>query len=70
LTIQPPNQAESLAIHEMFKSTIDLRSGSLNLRFKPENTVWMEETKLKNISVCHPEVTIIPFLSTIFKQEL
>lgn len=55
LTIQPPNASESLAIHEMFKKTIDLKSGSLNLRHKPENTVWMADTKLKNVIICHPE---------------
>lgn len=55
LSMLPPNAAESLAIHEMFKQTIDLKSGSLNLRHKPPNMVWMEDSKLKNVIVCHPE---------------
>lgn len=55
LTIEPPNSEESMHIHEMFKKTIDLKSGSLNLRYKPDNTVWMEDTKLKNVIICHPE---------------
>lgn len=55
LAIQPPNVSESLAIHEMFKKTIDLKSGSLKVRHKPENTVWMEDAQLKNVIICHPE---------------
>lgn len=55
LNMQPPNAEESLEIHEMFKKTIDLSGGSLNLRHKPGNTVWMEDTKLKNVIICHPE---------------
>ena len=55
LSLLPPNGAESLAIHEMFKQTIDLKSGSLNVRHKPANAVWMGEAKLKNALICHPE---------------
>ena len=24
---------------------------------KPENSVWMDETKIKNLIICHPEVS-------------
>jgi len=50
-----PNAFESLLIHGMFKQTIDLKSGTLKVHLKPENTVWMEETILKNVIICHPE---------------
>jgi acyl-coenzyme A thioesterase 9 len=51
----PPNEAESLHIHETFKSTIDLKTGTFKIRIKPENTVWMEDAMLKNVVVCFPE---------------
>ncbi|PVD18341.1 hypothetical protein C0Q70_20890 [Pomacea canaliculata] len=28
---------------------------TFNIRVKPENTVWMRDTQLKTISICHPE---------------
>lgn len=55
LVNSPPNNAESLLIHEMFKKTIDLTSGSFKIRVKPPNTVWMEEAMLKNVIICFPE---------------
>ncbi|CAF0945146.1 unnamed protein product [Brachionus calyciflorus] len=51
----PPNNVESVLIHEMFKKTIDMNSGSFKIRVKPENTVWMEDTLLKNVIICFPE---------------
>ena len=51
----PPNPAESLQIHETFKRTIDPKSDSFKVRVKPENSVWMEDTRLKNVIICFPE---------------
>lgn len=50
-----PNPSESAIIHDLFKQTIDLQSGSLKPRIKPENAVWMTDTKLKNVLICFPE---------------
>ncbi|XP_012943834.1 acyl-coenzyme A thioesterase 9, mitochondrial, partial [Aplysia californica] len=51
----PPTEDERLIIHDIFLSTIDLQSGTFKLRVKPKNTVWMDETILKSLIVCHPE---------------
>jgi acyl-coenzyme A thioesterase 9 len=32
------------------------RTGTFRVRVKPENTIWMEETLLKNVIICFPEV--------------
>ena len=32
---------------------------TFKLRVKPENCVWMEDTILKNISICFPEVLLL-----------
>lgn len=34
-------------------------------RIKPEGTVFMEETILKNVILCHVEVSYITFISFI-----
>ncbi|KAK3775435.1 hypothetical protein RRG08_015282 [Elysia crispata] len=51
----PPSEEERLIIHDIFLSTLDQQSGSLRVRLKPENTVWMEDTILKSLIICHPE---------------
>ncbi|GFS10267.1 acyl-coenzyme A thioesterase 9, mitochondrial [Elysia marginata] len=51
----PPSKEERLIIHDMFLSTIDQKSGSLKVNIKPENTIWMEDTILKSLIICHPE---------------
>lgn len=51
----PPTMEDSIYIHEIFKSTVDFKSGSINQRIKPLNSVWMEETALKNVILCQPE---------------
>ncbi|XP_005110850.1 acyl-coenzyme A thioesterase 9, mitochondrial [Aplysia californica] len=51
----PPTEDERLILHDIFLSTIDLSSGSFKTRIRPENTIWMDETKLKSLTVCHPE---------------
>ena len=44
------------------------RSGSFKLRKKPTNTVWMEDTKLKNLIICHPEVSCWYLDSSVIKR--
>jgi len=51
----PPTEDERLIIHDIFLSTIDLKSGSFKMQEKSPNVVWMEKTKLKTLHVCQPE---------------
>ncbi|XP_050394841.1 acyl-coenzyme A thioesterase 9, mitochondrial [Patella vulgata] len=51
----PPSQDEGDLIHGLFLQTIDVKTSTLKVRVKPENTEWMENTILKNLSICHPE---------------
>uniref|UniRef100_A0A0B6ZLN7 HotDog ACOT-type domain-containing protein n=1 Tax=Arion vulgaris TaxID=1028688 RepID=A0A0B6ZLN7_9EUPU len=51
----PPSEDERLIIHDLFLSTVDLKTGTMKIRVKPENTVWMEESKVKTLVICHPE---------------
>ncbi|BFZ00620.1 hypothetical protein BsWGS_03658 [Bradybaena similaris] len=50
-----PTEEERLVIHDIFLSTIDQKSGTLKVRVKPENSVWMDESRLKTLMMCHPE---------------
>lgn len=50
-----PSQEESVLIHSLFLSTIDLKTNSFRARVKPEHAVWMEETLLKNVLINHPQ---------------
>ncbi|XP_064615404.1 acyl-coenzyme A thioesterase 9, mitochondrial-like [Liolophura sinensis] len=51
----PPDAEERLLIHDLFLQTLDPNSASFRVRVKPENSVWMEETMLKTMTICHPE---------------
>ncbi|CAG0889038.1 unnamed protein product [Cyprideis torosa] len=51
----PPSPEERLLIHNLFLETIDEAATSFHQRRQPENSVWMETQKLKNIVLCHPE---------------
>ncbi|XP_070213081.1 acyl-coenzyme A thioesterase 9, mitochondrial-like isoform X2 [Littorina saxatilis] len=50
-----PNEEERNIIHSLFLQTIDQKSGTFNIRVKPENSVWMDKTILKNLRICQPE---------------
>lgn len=50
-----PTPDESKSIHELFLNTLDLKKATLKARVLPPNGIWMEETKLKTVIVCHPE---------------
>ena len=64
---KPPTADERKIIHELFLNSLDPRKSTFHNRVKPEGTVWMEETRLKNLIICHPQVVykmytrIIPF---------
>ncbi|XP_042228447.1 acyl-coenzyme A thioesterase 9, mitochondrial-like isoform X2 [Homarus americanus] len=51
----PPNESEKTLVHEMFMSMANPEELSFTSKNKPENSVWIEETKLKNLIICHPE---------------
>eukprot|EP00112_Aurelia_sp_Birch-Aquarium-sp1_P009991 Seg2157.1 transcript_id=Seg2157.1/GoldUCD/mRNA.D3Y31 product="Acyl-coenzyme A thioesterase 9 mitochondrial" protein_id=Seg2157.1/GoldUCD/D3Y31 len=50
-----PTADERNIIHELFLNTLDPKKSTFHSRVKPENTVWMEQTRLKNIIICHPQ---------------
>ncbi|XP_002738606.1 acyl-coenzyme A thioesterase 9, mitochondrial-like [Saccoglossus kowalevskii] len=51
----PPNADETALIHRLFLDTLDPMSVTFKARVKPDGAVWMEDAKLKNIIICHPE---------------
>jgi acyl-coenzyme A thioesterase 9 len=51
----PPTVAEQKIIHEFFIRTVDHKAMSFKARIKPDNSVWMEDAKLKNLIICQPE---------------
>lgn len=50
-----PNAEERTAIHNMFLSTLDSKTVSFRSRILPPNAVWMEDSKLKGLEICHPQ---------------
>lgn len=50
-----PTAKERDVIHNMFLATLDPNKSTFHSRVKPKDTVWMEETQLKNIIICHPQ---------------
>ena len=51
----PPNPEENQLIHDFFIQTVDDTKLSFKARIKPENSIWMEDSKLKNLVICQPE---------------
>lgn len=51
----PPSEEEKMLIHDFFIKTVDHSALSFKARIKPENSVWMEDAKLKNLLICQPE---------------
>eukprot|EP00062_Callorhinchus_milii_P024135 gi/632983717/ref/XP_007908784.1/ PREDICTED: acyl-coenzyme A thioesterase 9, mitochondrial isoform X2 [Callorhinchus milii] len=50
-----PNEEERKLIHELFLNTLDPRTVSFRSRVLSENSVWIAETKLKGLEICHPQ---------------
>ncbi|XP_012881997.1 PREDICTED: acyl-coenzyme A thioesterase 9, mitochondrial [Dipodomys ordii] len=50
-----PDADERNTIHDMFLSTLDPKTISFQSRILPPNAVWMEDTKLKSLDICHPQ---------------
>ena len=51
----PPTLAEQDIIHDFFIKTVDHKAMSFKARIKPQNSVWFEDAKLKNLIICQPE---------------
>merc|ERR1712142_494582 len=51
----PPSLPEQDIIHDFFINTVDHKAMSFKARVKPQNSVWFEDAKLKNLVVCQPE---------------
>lgn len=50
-----PSAEERMTIHEMFLNTLDQKTISFQSRVLPPNAVWMENSKLKSLEICHPQ---------------
>ncbi|KAM8752909.1 acyl-coenzyme A thioesterase 9, mitochondrial isoform 1-T1 [Rhynchonycteris naso] len=50
-----PSAEERTTIHEIFLNTLDPKTISFRSRVLPPNAVWMENSKLKSLEICHPE---------------
>ena len=51
----PPSEEEKNIIHEFFIKTVDHEARTFKARVKPQNSVWMEDAKLKTVVLCQPE---------------
>ncbi|XP_044298224.1 acyl-coenzyme A thioesterase 9, mitochondrial isoform X3 [Varanus komodoensis] len=50
-----PTADERNIIHNLFLNTLDSRTVSFRSRLLPPNSMWMEDTKLKSLEICHPQ---------------
>lgn len=50
-----PSAEERSTIHDMFLNTLDPQTMSFRSRILPPNAVWMEDSKLKSLEICHPQ---------------
>lgn len=50
-----PTGEELEIIHNMFIKTLDSDRATFRVQNKPANTVWMEDTILKNLIICQPQ---------------
>lgn len=51
-----PSAEERTTVHELFLTTLDPKTISFQSRILPPNAVWMENSKLKSLEICHPQV--------------
>uniref|UniRef100_A0A8C5RJA6 Acyl-CoA thioesterase 9 n=1 Tax=Laticauda laticaudata TaxID=8630 RepID=A0A8C5RJA6_LATLA len=50
-----PTADERNIIHNIFLNTLDSRTVSFRSRVLLPNSVWMQDTKLKGLEICHPQ---------------
>lgn len=57
---------EKTLVHELFMSVASPEELSFISKHNPQNSVWLEDTKLKNLIICHPEVSSdLSFIKTV-----
>ncbi|XP_032828007.1 acyl-coenzyme A thioesterase 9, mitochondrial [Petromyzon marinus] len=50
-----PTSEEREIVHKIFLGTLDTRTVSFQGRCLPDNSMWMENAKLKGLQICHPQ---------------
>ncbi|XP_002156025.1 acyl-coenzyme A thioesterase 9, mitochondrial [Hydra vulgaris] len=50
-----PTADEKDSAHKLFLKTISSSKSTFVSRVKPDNAVWMHDTTLKNLIICHPQ---------------
>ncbi|KAK3896234.1 hypothetical protein Pcinc_000089 [Petrolisthes cinctipes] len=51
----PPNESEKTLVHQLFMGLTNPKERSFAFKSRPDNSVCMKDTKLKNLIICHPE---------------
>ncbi|XP_072850390.2 acyl-coenzyme A thioesterase 9, mitochondrial isoform X4 [Pogona vitticeps] len=51
-----PTAEERNIVHNLFLNTLDTRTMSFRSRVLPPNSVWMQDTTLKGLEICHPQL--------------
>lgn len=51
----PPTGKELDIVHRLFLDTLDPNVSSFSRRLTPDHTTMMEDTRLKNVLICHPQ---------------
>lgn len=55
LFVKPPTEDERKIMHDLFLKTVDPKSSSYRIGQKPRGSVWMNETRIKSMHICHPQ---------------
>ncbi|XP_062982546.1 acyl-coenzyme A thioesterase 9, mitochondrial isoform X3 [Elgaria multicarinata webbii] len=50
-----PTADERNIVHDMFLKTLDSRTVSFHSRVLPPDSMWMQDTALKGLEICHPQ---------------
>uniref|UniRef100_A0A3Q2Z3G6 Acyl-CoA thioesterase 9, tandem duplicate 1 n=1 Tax=Hippocampus comes TaxID=109280 RepID=A0A3Q2Z3G6_HIPCM len=50
-----PTAEERKIVHGLFLNTLDTKTVSFRSRVLPPDSVWMEDSKLKGLEICHPQ---------------
>ena len=50
-----PTADERNLVHDMFLRSLDPRKSTFSRRVKSDDAVWMSDTRLKNLLICHPQ---------------
>jgi len=52
---ETPTAEEMATVHDLYRTTLDMKTYSFASRTVPDGALWMEDLKLKNVLVCNPE---------------